>query len=60
MGMVENETFIKRYLIRCPKCGHEFYPWNALMVTSDKTDWKEFLYCPNCQHFGNKDDFKIG
>ena len=59
MMMEETEAFKRKYLIRCRKCGHEFYPWKALMVTSDKTNWKEFLYCPNCNHFDDKENFKI-
>ena len=59
MMMEETEAFKRKYLIRCRKCGHEFYPWKALMVTSEKTNWKEFLYCPNCNHFDDKDNFKI-
>ena len=60
MEMVENEAFKKKFLVRCKKCGHEFYPWKALMVISDKTNWKEFLYCPNCHHFDDKENFDIG
>ena len=59
MGMVENEAFQKKYLKRCKKCGHEFYPWKALMVTSEKTNWKEYLYCPQCHNFDDKDNFNI-
>ena len=59
MMMEETEAFKRKYLIRCRKCGHEFYPWKALMVTSEKTNWKGFLYCPNCNHFDDKDNFKI-
>ena len=51
--------FDKKFLLRCKKCGHEFYSWKTLMVTSDKTNWREFLYCPNCHHFDDKDNFKI-
>lgn len=58
--MIESKAFIKKYLICCPKCGHAFYPWNALMVTSPKTKWKEYLYCPSCQYFADKEEFKIG
>ena len=57
MGM---SSFDKKFLLRCKKCGHEFYPWKALMVTSDRTKWKEFLFCPNCHNFEDKDNFKIG
>ena len=28
------------------------------MVTSDKTNWKEFLYCPQCHSFEDKENFK--
>ena len=52
-------SFDDKFLLRYKKCGHEFYPWKALMITSDKTGWKEFLYCPNCHNFDDKDNFKI-
>lgn len=52
-------SFEKRFLLRCKKCGCEFYPWKTLMVTSDKTNWKEFLYCPSCHEFDDKDNFRI-
>jgi uncharacterized C2H2 Zn-finger protein len=52
-------NFDKKFLLRCKKCGHEFYPWKALMVTSEKTNWKEFLYCPKCNNFEKKESFKI-
>jgi hypothetical protein len=51
--------FDERFLLRCKDCGCEFYPWNTLMVTSEKTNWKEFLYCPNCSKFDDKTSFKI-
>jgi DNA-directed RNA polymerase subunit RPC12/RpoP len=54
----ESEAFKKKYLVRCEKCGHEFYPWNALMVISEKTNWKEYLFCPNCHNFDDKNNFK--
>lgn len=57
MSMIETEAFKKKYLLKCPDCGNEFYPWKALMVTSEKTNWKGFLYCPNCQHFDDKDSY---
>lgn len=57
--MVENEKFIHKYLLKCKKCGNEFYPWKALMVTSEKTNWKEFLCCPQCHNFDDKNNFKI-
>ena len=56
---MENESFNKKFLHRCRKCGHEFYPWKALAVTSEQTKWKEFLYCPSCHNFDDKDNFKI-
>ena len=52
-------NFDKKFLLRCKKCGHEFYPWKTLMVTSEKTNWKEFLYCPKCNNFEKKESFKI-
>jgi DNA-directed RNA polymerase subunit RPC12/RpoP len=60
MGMVENDKFNEKYLLRCKKCGQKFYPWKALMVTSEKTNWIEYLYCPNCSNFDKKDNFRIG
>lgn len=54
----ETEAFKKKYLLRCKKCGHEFYSWNAFMITSEQTNWKPYLYCPNCSCFDNKDNFK--
>ena len=57
--MEKNLSYINKFKVKCPKCGHEFYPWKALMVTSEKTNWKEFLYCPNCNNFDDKDNFKI-
>lgn len=56
MGMPK---FDERFLLRCKDCGCEFYPWKTLMVTSEKTNWKEFLYCPNCSKFDDKTSFKI-
>ena len=51
--------FDKKFLLRCKKCGHEFYPWKALMVITPETKWKEFLYCPNCHNFDDKENFRI-
>lgn len=52
-------SFDKKFLLRCKKCGCEFYPWKTLMVTSPQTNWKEFLYCPECHKFDDKDNFRI-
>ena len=54
MGKLED-----KYLLRCKNCGHEFFPWKALMVTSDRTNWKPYLFCPNCHKFEDKENFKI-
>ena len=48
-----------KFLKRCKKCGCEFNPWEAFMITSKETNWKEFLYCPECGHFDDKDNFRI-
>ncbi len=29
------------------------------MVTNEKTNWKEWLYCPECHNFDDKDNFRI-
>lgn len=52
-------SFDKKFLLRCKDCGCEFYPWKTLMVSSEKTNWKGYLYCPNCHKFDDKDNFKI-
>ena len=57
--MANNKEFNSKFLLRCKKCGREFYPWNALMVINEKTDWKEYLYCPSCNVFEPKENFKI-
>lgn len=48
-----------RYIKKCPKCGTDFYPWETLMITYPKEEIKEFLYCPNCKHYGNIGEFLI-
>lgn len=51
-------SFDDRFLLKCKKCGYEFYPWKAFMITSDNTNWKPFLYCPQCHSFDDKENFK--
>ena len=49
----------EKYIKKCPKCGHEFYPWKTLMVTLPQNDMKPYLYCPNCKHYDDMASFTI-
>ena len=42
-----------KYLLTCPSCGKSFFPWEAFMITSDKTSWKPHVYCPSCGIFND-------
>jgi rubredoxin len=49
----------EKFLFKCKKCEHIFLPWHAFMITRrEGKEWKEYLYCPNCGNFKDKDDFK--
>lgn len=49
----------EKFLLKCKKCEHIFLPWHAFMITRrEGKEWKEYLYCPNCGNFKDKDDFK--
>jgi hypothetical protein len=50
----------KKWLLRCKKCGHEFYPWQGFMITKTVgKERKEFLFCPECNNFKESNEFKI-
>lgn len=56
--MEESENFKKQFMLKCPVCGNEFYPWKSFGIISSETDWKESFYCPNCQHLDDKENYR--
>ena len=53
-----DKTEIK-YVIHCRECGHKFLPWKCLMVTIPQNNMQPYVYCPNCRHYDNLENFRI-
>lgn len=47
--MTDKNQWEKRYMVRCPQCGHTFLPWECLSITSKDTNMKTNCICPNCK-----------
>ena len=55
----EFDKTVIRFVIQCRACGHKFLPWKCLMVTLPQNNMQPYVYCPNCKHYDNLENFRI-
>lgn len=57
--MEELDKIELKYVIQCRRCSHKFLPWKCLMATLPQNNMRPYVYCPNCNHYDDLENFRI-